>query len=144
MAAGPQPQQIDVDDVARRLSQLPLFMRELPDGPVEDAGAAMQLDALKSLMYGEGDAEGELRCPPISSMAVLIGLRQSGLRTSRSKVTIISDQSTSRKPSLSTLKALRRMMAQSLSHLGKACCPIERRVTWSWVRGTVCMDFGCR
>ena len=131
MAAGPQPQQVDVDDVARRLSQLPLFMRELPDGPVEDAGAAMQLDALKSLMYGEGDAEGELRCPLYSSLTVLIGLRQSGLRTSKSKVTIISDQSSSRKPWPSTLKGLRRMMALSLSHSGEACCLIERRVTWS-------------
>lgn len=57
-ALGPAPRSDNIDDVAHRLGQLPLFMRELPAGEIDDAGAAMQVEALKSLLYDEADAEG--------------------------------------------------------------------------------------
>ena len=50
------PHQASLDEKARLLGNLPLFMRELPKGEL-DEDAALQMEALQSLLY-EGDAEG--------------------------------------------------------------------------------------
>ena len=50
------PRQQSLDEKARLLGNLPLFMRELPKGEL-DEDAALQMQALQSLLY-DGDAEG--------------------------------------------------------------------------------------
>ena len=50
------PEQGSLGEKARLLSNLPLFMRELPQGGL-DEDAAIQMEALQSLLY-DGDAEG--------------------------------------------------------------------------------------
>lgn len=88
MAEGPVKQ--SVEDKAKALSNLPLFMKELPQGEIDEA-SAFQLDALKSLLY-EGDAEGEssdctcTSCAPhpcrVLCLRLLITLASVGLITS--------------------------------------------------------------
>jgi hypothetical protein len=56
-AYGPGERADSVDEIAKSLSSIPLFMRELPeDGEMEENSAAT-VEALKSLLY-DGDAEG--------------------------------------------------------------------------------------
>ncbi|CAD6581400.1 MAG: hypothetical protein CYPHOPRED_001564 [Cyphobasidiales sp. Tagirdzhanova-0007] len=53
------PRQQSLDEKARLLGNLPLFMRELPKGEL-DEDAALQMQALQSLLY-DGDAEERAR-----------------------------------------------------------------------------------
>ena len=51
------PGQQSFEDAKKALSEVPLFMRELPESGEMDEEASATLEALKSLLY-EGDAEG--------------------------------------------------------------------------------------
>jgi hypothetical protein len=63
------PGQQPLSDVARKLGNLPLFMRALPEGEV-DEDSALQMEALQSLLY-DGDAEGQKVLHPKSHQLAL-------------------------------------------------------------------------
>ena len=57
------PGQQSAEEAKKALSEVPLFMRELPESGEMDEQSSATLDALKSLLY-EGDAEGSSELEP--------------------------------------------------------------------------------